>query len=479
MEKIKQLVKSRYKNAYNQPFELTDGQAEIFETIAKRKYPRTQTICYTQYGKSDVVSMAILTRITTFAEKWAIVAPSNKKAKIIMGYLIGHIFDNEYTSAMFEVEKGESLDRIRRERSKERITFRHPDNTLGEVFTLSSEGKRTKDLLDALLGFGAPNVIIDESSLIDDTQYAGIFRMLGGHKDNFLFEIGNPMKRNHFLKTSFDLNYHHINIDCEQGIKEGRIERSFIEEMRGKPMFEQLYMNKFPKQDAIDSGGYSVLIGEDYLMSHIKPAVPLFGELRMGCDVAGEGSNYSAITLRGKNGAKLIYKEHNPDTMNFVNVILEKNKEFKPTRVYIDKVGIGKPVYDRLLEFPEIHSKITGVQAGEKPEDEINYFNKRAEMFWRLKEWLAVSELEGNDWADLLDVKYKIQSDRKVKIKSKDEMVRDGVMSPDCADSLSLTFYDREFYRMETGEQKENRLFQEMIKRKKQGGGRKLLFVNR
>lgn len=264
MNPIKQLVASRYKNYEGKSFELTDGQAEIFEIIAKRKYPRTHTISYTQYGKSDTVSMAVLTRITTYPEKWALVAPSNKKAKIIMGDIISHTFDNEYSMAMFEVEKGESLDRIRRERSKERMTFRHPNKMIGEVFTLSSEGKRTKDLLDALMGFGAPNVIIDESSLIDDIQYAGIFRMLGGFKDNFLFEIGNPMRRNHFLKTSLDPSYHHINIDCEQGIKEGRVTREFIEEMRTKPMFSVLYENKFPPQDTIDDSGYSPIYTEDF-----------------------------------------------------------------------------------------------------------------------------------------------------------------------------------------------------------------------
>jgi hypothetical protein len=66
-------------------------------------------------------------------------------------------------------------------------------------------------------------------------------------------------------------------------------------------------------------------------------------------------------------------------------------------------------------------------------------------MFWRMKEWLSVGELEGKDWQDLLDIRYKIQSDRKVKIKSKDEMLKDGIVSPDVADALSFTFYDREF----------------------------------
>ena len=448
MDKIKALVKSRYRNYNNLPFELTDGQAEIFEVIAKRKYPRTHCLSYSQYGKSDTVAMAVLTRITTYSEKWAIVAPSTKKARIIMSYLINHTFDNEFNLAMLEIEKGESIEWLRRERSKERMTFKHPNNTIGEVFTLSSEGKRTKDLLDALMGFGAPNVIIDESSLIDDVQYVGILRMLGGHKDNFLFEIGNPMRRNHFLKSHLDPNYHHIDIDCYKGLQEGRITQEFIDEMRTKPMFSMLYENKFPAQDAVDSSGYAPLYSDTELQGKIQTEVKLFGELRMGCDVAGEGANYSVITLRGKNGAKILYKEHNPDTMSFVSKIVEMYKLHKPRKIYIDKVGIGKPVVDRCIEIQDFYEKnndvIVGVQAGESPQDKDNFFNKRAEMFWRQKEWMSNATLEGQDWLDLLDVRYKVQSDKKIKIKGKDEMMKEGIQSPDVADALSLTFYEKE-----------------------------------
>ena len=448
MDKIKALVRSRYKNSLGQPFELTDGQAEIFEVIVKRKYPRVHCISYTQFGKSDTVAMAVLTRITTYPEKWAIVAPSNKKAHIIMSYLIGHNFDNEYTTALFEVEKGENIDRIRRERSKDRLTFKLPNGQISEVFTLSSEGKRTKDLLDALMGFSSPNIIIDESSLIDDIQIVGILRMLGGHADNFLFEIGNAMRRNHFFKDSLNPKYHHINIDCYRGLQEGRITQEFIDEMRAKPMFSMLYENQFPPQDAVDNAGYAPLYSDIELQGKIKENIELFGELRMGCDVAGEGANYSVITLRGRNGAKILYRENNPDTMNFVGVIASMYAKYKPRRIYIDKVGIGKPVFDRLQELPEMVNNdgrvVIGVMAGEQAEDKDNFFNKRAEMFWRQREWIQTAQLEGNDWMDLLDIRYKVQSDKKIKIKSKDEMIREGIVSPDVADALSLTFYDTE-----------------------------------
>jgi hypothetical protein len=444
MSEIKQLVQSRYKNGSGQPFELVPGQEDIFEIIATRKYPRTDCRTYTQYGKSETVAMGVLTRITTYPEKWCIVAPSTKKARIIMSAIISHTFDNEYTLAMFDVEEGESVERIRRERSKDRMNYRHADGRLGEVFILSSEGKRTTDLLDAMMGFGSPNVIIDESSLIDDLPYVGILRMLGGHKDNFLFEIGNAMRRNHFMKSSIDPHYHHINITCEQGMKEGRISKEFVDEMRVRPMFKQLYMNEWPDADAIDQDGYSPLFSEKFLNTRNNFDGDLFGEEKIGVDVAGEGSNFSTITLRARNAAELLYKEHTPDTMQLVAVVVQVLKEHPKAKAYIDKVGIGKPVFDRLKEIPEIADRVVGVMAGEKADNTEEFYNKRAEMYWRMHEWLQIAKLVGDEWIDLLDVKYKVQSDKKIKIKSKDEMRRDGIESPDVADGLSLTFYEED-----------------------------------
>ena len=83
--------------------------------------------------------------------------------------------------------------------------------------------------------------------------------------------------------------------------------------------------------------------------------------------------------------------------------------------------------------------------AGTSADNSDDFYNKRAEMFWRQKEWLNTSLLEGNDWLDLLDLRYKIQSDKKIKIKSKEEMIKESIQSPDVADALSLTFYDLPF----------------------------------
>ena len=82
--------------------------------------------------------------------------------------------------------------------------------------------------------------------------------------------------------------------------------------------------------------------------------------------------------------------------------------------------------------MPELEGRVVGVQAGESADNE-EFYNKRAEMFWRQKQWLETAILEGSDWLDLLDVRYKIQSDKKIKIKSKLEMAKDNIQSPDVA----------------------------------------------
>ena len=94
----------------------------IIDVIAKRRYPRTQLILPTQYGKSMAVADGVLLRIATHKEKWAIVAPSEDKARIIMDYIIDRIFDDVVFSEQLEFKA--SKEKLKQERSKTRIVFR-------------------------------------------------------------------------------------------------------------------------------------------------------------------------------------------------------------------------------------------------------------------------------------------------------------------------------------------------------------------
>ena len=420
---------------------VTEGQLQIFYELIFRPHKRLQILTSTQYGKSFIVALACIIISCIQKEVVAVIAPTTEKAKIIMRYYIEHLGDNPLFYS--QLEKDTKLDRLRMEENKDRIILKNK----GGIFVISVQAGNSKKGMESAMGSGAKICIQDESGLIPDTIEATIFRMIAGKgEEAFYCKIGNPFYRNHFLKSYRDDNYFKIFIDYQQGLKEGRYTQEFIQEAKNKPYFDVLYECKFPSAEGADSSGYSPLIGEDYLHSRMRDIVPMVGKLRWGIDVAGEGSNYSVIVERGWSGARILYKENNHDTMNFVALIVQmfKDTKNKPTRIYVDKVGIGKPVYDRLKEFREIADLVVGVSAGESAQDGNTFFNARAEMFWRLKDWLGIGELEGKDWLDLLDIRYKPQSDRKIKIKSKDEMMKDGVVSPDIADGLSLTFFHME-----------------------------------
>ena len=435
---IKQLVKKFYKTDTGEPFILTEGQAEIFDLIFKKKYSRVHCETCTRFGKSEVVSQAVLTRVSTFPEKWAIIAGQKEKARIIIGYIIKHIFDNEYTKARFVIEKGESEENIRRYRNKDRINFNVGNGLLGEVFITTASNA---------LGFGASNIVLDEAALVNEKDFALVMRMLGDQIDNFLCKVGNPWDSEHFDKSREDPRYHKVIIDYHQAIKEGRLTEEYVEEMKQQPFFGVLYECKRPPFGIMDEKGWIPLLTKDEVRNAFIDSATGFGIKKLGVDVAGGGRNFSVIVQRHSNYAKIIHKTKNPDTMTLAErVINQKNKEeIQNNDIFIDKVGIGKGAYDILTR--EI-TGIRGVNGGAEPTTEIEkekFVNLRAEMFWKARQWiLGGGKLEKHeDWFQLAKIKYRTKLEGtkgKMIIMSKEEMIKNGIDSPDIADSLAMTF---------------------------------------
>jgi hypothetical protein len=429
--------------AFEDAGELIDwkpGQLEIIDCILHRKSPdgkkRIQIIAATRYGKSLAVAAGVVIRASLKPEKWAIVAGTKEKARIIMEYITMFSLDCPIIRAQLEIET--PLDRLKMKRSQDRLNYRRG----GEVRVFSADSRRITDTSNSLMGFGAPNVVGDESALIPNILQATLMRMLGDKPDNFLVKIGNPFHRNHFLRTWRSDRYYKVLIDYKQGIREGRFSKEFIAEMREEALFDILYECKFPEAGAIDSKGWSLLLTDkDIERAFVTDEVP-FAEKRLGCDVAGGGRNYSGIVLRAYNVAKKIYKENEPDTMKFAGVIVRFAKELKikDNDISIDRVGVGKGAYDRLKEMK---NKVRGISGGTSPTNKLRFTNLRAEMYWRAREWiLQGGKLEkDDDWYQLADIKYKVaDSSAKLKIMSKQEMLREGIDSPDIADAFSMTF---------------------------------------
>src|SRR3990167_1288940 len=387
-----ELVKSLYRNDFGTPFELTPGQNEIFDAIFQKQHPRLHVMTFTQYGKSDVVSMAVLTRVATFGEKFCIVAPSQPKARIITSYLIRHIFDNEFTMSRFKIKEGESMEAIRRERSKNRLTFDVGNNQVGEVFILSAESRLTsgEDVGNALMGFGAPNVIMDEAALISDEADAKAMRMVGGFTgtgDDFVVKIGNPFTRGHFLQAYEDPAYFKINVDFQRGIVEGRLTEGFIEEMRKKPYFRTLYENRFPQADDVDARGWTQLMAEEEIeKAMLYDETPQhIGEKRLGHDVARAGSNFSTWVERSMNFCEVLAKARITDLTETAaqTMFWMKEKMIGPENTFVDDIGVGGGEVDH-LNYQQ--KKVRGVNVAKEAMESGRFINIRAEAYWRFRE---------------------------------------------------------------------------------------------
>jgi len=165
-----------------------------------------------------------------------------------------------------------------------------------------------------------------------------------------------------------------------------------------------------------------------------------------GIDIAREGDDQSVWTLR--QGGKVLYTDSwgKTDLMSTTGIILQKIERFNldPKNVNLDAVGVGSGVYDRIRE-QKIY--VNGIIAGGEPQDKEHYVNIRAEMYDNLRKRFEAGTISIPDDQDLIaqlsSIRFKIASDKKLQIISKEDMKRTyHLKSPDKADSLALAFYE-------------------------------------
>lgn len=98
---------------------------------------------------------------------------------------------------------------------------------------------------------------------------------------------------------------------------------------------------------------------------------------------------------------------------------------------------------DRLVE---LGLPVTPYNGGEAPFDKERFVNARAEDYWNLREVFENDEIDidPNDdkfAAQLGSIKWGVDSRRRIKIESKDDMRRRGLPSPDEADTAAMLVF--------------------------------------
>ena len=322
-----------------------------------------------------------------------------------------------------------------------------PETHFAEAIAWSAEKS------EAFAGIHADNVlyIFDEASAIDDIIWEVSQGAMTSDGARWLV-LGNPTRNTGKFYECFGKNkwqegdtdtskWHTETISCydskrgnmPQYISEiereyGRDSDPFRVRVLGLP--PQQAESQFISTDLVDGAIHRIVT----TLSH-EPRI-------LGIDPSRFGEDSCPFVERKGRKATLKARLHGQDTMQIVGKAIELiNLAIKQKEPYdyivVDEIGIGAGVVDRLKEQGY---KVIGVNVGEKARIE-NMKNLRAELWYRVKDWLAEGSIEEAFREDLIGPMYSFDSSGRLVIERKEDMKKRGLASPDIADALAMTLY--------------------------------------
>lgn len=290
-----------------------------------------------------------------------------------------------------------------------------------------------------------PFYIFDEASAVPDTIWEVAE---GGMTDGepMWFVFGNPTRNTGRFFNCFNAARHrwsHRQIDSrtvhitnkstiQEWVDDFGEDSDFVR-VRVRGVFPRASTSQFIPRDLVDDA-----------MS--RPAPRERGRIAIvGIDVARFGDDQTVIRTRiGRDGTIEAIKMRGASTKEIaakaahhINWLIDAG--FRVVTFVDGSGGYGAGVVDTMQDLGyEVHE----IQFGAGATDRKAYANKRAEMWGRMKEWLAIGSLtRDNELAtDLTGVEYGFTLTDQVQLERKERMKDRGLASPDDADALALTF---------------------------------------
>ena len=420
-------------------FEPTPKQCEIIRTIAYSEHKRVSINCMTRYGKSDCIALAVCIYLLLNKNKIVIIiAPTYDQANKLRQYLANHMSKNNLFTQLIESEETKGVERYRKEFSKRRVTFKNGN----ELTIMSAEGSGER-----LMGFGGDLTILDESCLIKLEVYQQrISRMLGDSPDSILVEATNPWHRNnHAYQHWINKDFYHIHVGWKDALREGRVTQEFLDEQKkqlNKIDWCVLYESQYPEESE-DSLISLKFIRESY-EAHYKIQVDKINpdEIRriLSCDVADKGHDKTVYTIgfewRGLFYVDRIIHEDKSENIDVSKRIIRLIGEYSIHDVNIDCIGIGAGVVSYVKRNkPNRNVKIFACHFGTKSTQSTRYSNKKAEMYFKLKELFETRKIVIPEHAELIDNLVEMQWEYS-QTTGKIKVIDPEKGSPDFADSL-------------------------------------------
>lgn len=165
------------------------------------------------------------------------------------------------------------------------------------------------------------------------------------------------------------------------------------------------------------------------------------GRREAGVDVARFGGDQNAAAIRQGPVVDIPYTSRYQDTNTTTSDLAKFIEEEEPEETKVDSVGVGGGVFDNLKAMGYNVKEVIG---GASPRDKDRFVNARAENHWGLRKRMEEYDLDlPNDTklrAQFVGTKYKIRTDRKIQIESKEDLKKRGVDSPDEMEAVINAF---------------------------------------
>jgi len=383
-------------------------------------------------GKTTLLAWIVIWHMTCFfPQKTPCTAPSSPQLEDVLWPEIGKWLG-----------KMPSAWRLAFDFKNERLEYKAAPK---ESFAVARTARKEKP--EALQGFHEDNLlfIIDEASGVEDI----IFEVAQGALSTPGAKVvmtSNPTRTSGYFHDSHHKMRHRwkcLHVPCDES---SRVSPDYIEDMRAKygedsNVYRVRVLGLFPKTE--DDAVISLDLCE---AAKVRDVLPAKSPVIWGVDVARFGDDRCALAKRQANvQLEPVKSWRNKDTMQLAGIIFNEWEDMpeasRPDAIYVDVIGIGAGVVDRLkeLELP-----VYGVNVAESPAIKDRYHRLRDELWFKCQEWLDKRDCKLADdeelIAELTVPKYSIASSGKLQVESKSDMKKRGVVSPDLADAWNLTF---------------------------------------
>ncbi len=408
--------------------EPTAQQAQLLNAVSKED-ARVSVKSGHGVGKTASLALVVLWHVSVFPDsKVACTAPTGHQLNDLLWAEIAkwHKKMHPYFADQIEVR---------------RDTVQAKDDPAGRFAVARTSRKENPE---ALQGFHASHMLylVDEASGVPDQVFEPMRGALSTRGSRVVL-AANPTRVDGFFHRT-----HHKLRDMWT-----RLQFSCLD----SPMVGKEYIAEMKADYGEDSDIYRVRVLGDFPRASICQLIPtdlveraqkVFlreeqyrdSPVILGVDVAHEGDDCTVIYLRRGLYSKMLGRWNGLSTMDTADRAIGFGIQYGAAATFVDIGGVGAGVVDRMRQ---LRHQVTPVNFGQRALKEDLYHNKRAEMWWGLKDWLEL----GGALEDIPDMQSELTAPQyfmtpagKRALESKKDIKKRGLPSPDRSDALALTF---------------------------------------